>query len=264
MRETRKPILGRFFFRGYRVLERLTRFLGGAYTGIALGILSQRDQHIVSELKYGGETFYWTEEYNKRGLWDWERRAVERYFSECKRVLLIAAGGGREFLALRKRGMEVDAFEADPGLVRFANDLLKKEGLSAEVGLAPWDHCPDGDIRYDGALVGWAAYMHIRGRERRVTFLRELRDKLEVGSPLLISFYTRIGKSRYFPIVAKIGNVPARILGRDRVEVGDCMIPNFVHFFNREEIENELREGGFELLDFETAEYGHAIGCAIY
>jgi hypothetical protein len=105
--------------------------------------------------------------------------------------------------------------------------------------------------------------MHIRGRRRRVTFLRELRDKLEAGSPILLSFYTRMGKSRYFPMVAGIGNVPAQILGRDRVEVGDCMIPNFAHFFTREEVESELGEGGFTLLDFETAEYGHAIGRAI-
>lgn len=244
-------------------MERLTRLLSGVYTGIGLGILAQEDLHVVSELKYGGEAFYRTEEYNKRGLWDWERRAVERYFAGCKRVLIMAAGGGREFLALRKRGLEVDGFESDPGLVRFANELLEKEGLAFEVGLAPWDHCPVGDRRYDGAIVGWGAYMHIRGRRRRATFLRELRDKLEAGSPILLSFYTRMGKSRYFPMVAGIGNVPAQILGRDRVEVGDCMIPNFAHFFTREEVESELGEGGFTLLDFETAEYGHAIGRAI-
>jgi hypothetical protein len=263
MKETRRPILGRFFLRGYRAMHTLTRLLGGVYTGTALGILSQKDLHMVGELKYGGEDSYWTEEYNKRGLWDWERRAVERYFAGCKSVLVIATGGGRELLALARRGMEVDGFESDPGLVRFANDLLKKEGLALEVGLAPWDHCPGGEGRYDGAIVGWGAYMHIRGRRRRVNFLQELRDKLDKGSPILISFATRMGKSRYFPIVAKIGNVPARILGRDRVEVGDCMIPNFAHFFTREEVESELREGGFDLIDFETAEYGHGIGRAI-
>ena len=263
MNTLRRPILGRLFFRGYRMMGRLTRLVNGAYTGLGLAVLTQEDLHAVSELKYGGEGFYWTEEYNKRGLWDWERRAVERYFAECKRVLVMATGGGREFLALRKRGIEVDGFESDPGLVQFANQLLDKEGLSAEIGLAPWDHCPVGDRRYDGAVVGWAAYMHIRGRRRRVTFLRELRDKLDGGSPILLSFYTRIGKSRYFPIVAMVGNVPARILGRDRVEVGDCMIPDFAHFFTREEVESELAEGGFELLDFETAEYGHAVGRAM-
>ena len=263
MNDAGKPLLGRLFFRGYRTLEGLTEALSGVYTGLALGILSQRDLHLISERKYKGEKFYRSEAYNKRGLWDWERRAVEKHFAGCKSLLVLAAGGGREVLALRKRGMTVDGFESDPALVRFANELIEKESAGSGIELSPWDHAPAGDRRYDGVIVGWGAYMHIRGRKTRVALLRELRDKLETGSPVLLSFYTRMGLRRYFPAVARVGNLAARLFGGDRVEVGDSLIPNFVHFFIRAEMESEFREGGFEMVEFIEEEYGHSVGRAV-
>lgn len=263
MKDRDGGILPRVFFRGYRMLERVTKMVSGAYTAFGLGILRPEELHEVARLKYSEEEFYWTEEYNRRGLFDWERRAVEQHFQGSRRILVLAAGGGREVLALLRSGKQVDGFESHPGLARFAGQLLREEGLDADIGLVPWDRCPPGERRYDGAIVGWGAYMHIRGRETRVAFLREIRDRLAAGSPILLSFYTRMGKSHYFPMIARIGNLPARILGRDRVEVGDAMIPSFAHFFTRKEMERELSEGGYEMVAFETAEYGHAIGRAV-
>ena len=38
--------------------------------------------------------------------------------------MVVGGGGGREVLALRRLGYEVDGFECDPGLVACANELL--------------------------------------------------------------------------------------------------------------------------------------------
>lgn len=254
-----RSTVARLYLAGYRGLEGMTRLVSGVYTGVWLGAFRSRDLHRVSELKYERAGFYRTEGYNRWGLWECERRVVERHFTACRRLIVLAAGGGREVLALRLLGLSVDGFEADARLVEFANGLLEKEGLVADIERVPWDECPPGDRRYDGGIVGWSGYMHIRGRARRVAFLRQLRSRLETGAPVLLSFHARMGRSRFFPVVARVGNLTARMLGRERVEVGDCLIPSFAHFFTRKELERELAEAGFELLEFETAEYGHAV-----
>jgi hypothetical protein len=104
--------------------------------------------------------------------------------------------------------------------------------------------------------------MHIRGRERRILFLRGLRTRLVTGSPILISFNTRRDDSPYFRGIAVIGNVVAFLLRRSRVEIGDSLVPNYAHYFTKAQLESEMAAAGFELISFESLEYGHAVGRA--
>jgi hypothetical protein len=258
-----RSVFVRFYFRVYRAMERFSTLVSMGYSGFWLGVLTSEQLHAIGEVRYGGESFYWTDEYNKKGLWGWEKRVVERDFAGHGHLLLAAAGGGREVFALRQLGIQVDGFDADAGLVRFANEFLEREGMTPDIKLAPWDRCPDFDGKYDGVIVGWGGYTHIRGRERRVMFLRELRDRVAVGSPILLSFYTVTVDNRLFRGIPRIGNVLARIFRRDRVEFGDCLIPNYAHFFTEEQIKSELKESGFEMISFEKVEYGHSVGRAV-
>ena len=253
----------RLYFASYRAIRGLVRAIQMAYCGFWLGILTRKQLHSIGERKYRKDRKYWTEEWNKGGLFDWEQQVVERDFAACRRVLIAAAGGGREVLALRRTGMEVDGFESDPGLLNVANELLEKEGLAPDLKGAPWDHCPAAVSKCDGVVVGWAAYMLIRGRDERIDFLRELRARVAEGSPILLSFMTRSERSRYFRYVARIGNILAAPLGRDRVDVGDTLLPNFAHRFTREQLEAEMMEGGFRMISYDGVPYGHAVGRAV-
>jgi hypothetical protein len=104
--------------------------------------------------------------------------------------------------------------------------------------------------------------MLLPGRARRIALLRELRTKVETGSPILLSFLTRRPTDVHFRIAAGIGNLARSILRRERLEVGDDLEPNFVHRFVQDEIASELAAGGFELKSFAAAPYGHAIALA--
>lgn len=233
------------------------------YIGVWLGVLTRRQLHAVGEWKYGRDERYWTDAYNKSGLWDWEKTAMDRSFAGCKSLLLAAAGGGREVLALRRRGVEVEAFESDPGLVQFANELLEKEGMVGDVKLAPWDSCPDYELEFDGVMVGWGAYTHIRGRERRIDFLQEVRSRVVPGSPILLSFATRDETSGYFRGIRRIANVFASVLRRESIELGDSLVPHYVHYFTKAQLESEIVAADFELVVFKRMPYGHAVGRAV-
>jgi hypothetical protein len=263
VRMAETPVLVRLYFGSHGFLVGLTRFLSLIHNGFWLGVLTRKHLHSISEKAYERNRKYWTDDYNKSGLWGWESRVVERHFAGCKRVLLAAAGGGREVLALRRLGLEVDGFEANPGLVRVANELLEREGFAPDIALAVWDESPNYEAKYDGIIVGWGAYTHIRGKDKRVAFLHSLRERVGVGAPILLSFHGMNGNSGFLRRVSRLGNLVARVLSRDRVEVGDRLIPDYAHFFSRQQVESELQESGFELIAFETAEYGHSIGRAV-
>jgi hypothetical protein len=252
----------RLYFRSQRLMQHLTLLQSSIFTGFWLGFLTRKQLHDIGEGYFREERFYSTDEWNTRGLFDWEKTSVETHFGDCKKLLVAGAGGGREVIALRRLGFEVDGFDSHPDLIRAANELLAREGMAPDIRAAPWDRCLDTDREYDGVIIGWGAYMHIRGRERRVAFLRELRSKVAVGAPVLLSFYVTSPNSRYFRWVARVGAPLARVLGREPVAVGDCLLPFYAHFFTQERLEAELAAGGFGLVAFELVEYAHAIAHA--
>lgn len=238
------------------------------FSGFWLAIFKKETFHTIDKFYYDNNKMYYGEGYNKRGLYDWEGKAIDRYLKRCKHLLVGAVGGGREVLALRKLGYDVDAFECHPGLVRYANDLLKKQGLAPDVQLVSRDTCPKTGKVYDGVVIGWGAYTLIRGKKQRVAFLRDLRRQMKKGSPLFLSFMCRTSIALHYRAIAVIGNALKMLLWRkDYLEEGDNLsfnreVFNYIHCFTREEILAELREAGFELAFYSSEGYGHAVGVA--
>lgn len=112
----------------------------------------------------------------------------------------------------------------------------------------------------DAIIVGWGGYMLIAGRARRVAFLREAARRLPAGAPVLVSFFVVERHDVRLRTTACIATPLRRLLRREPVTVGDCLLPNLVHFFTRDELAAELADGGLDLVDFGTEEYGWAVG----
>ena len=199
--------------------------------------------HAADEHYYSRALMFYTDSHNLSGLFPWEAAAVDRHFHGCRSVLVSSAGGGREVVALERRGLEVFGFECHRELINAANDLLSRHGLKARVWLAPRDEFPAHMPTCDGAVVGWASYMLIQQRARRIEFLRQLRTHILAGGPLLISFFARSRDSRSLRITARIASMLRAVRGRPRAEVGDDLAPNFVHRFSEAEIARARRRG---------------------
>ena len=230
-----------------------------AFVGTWLGFLDRHALHAADELYYRHTRMYHSDRHNLSGLFDWEADAIDRHFQSCRSLLVTSAGGGREVVALERRGLDVLAFECHPELVQVANQLLSREGLKARIALAPRDECPMRIPMCDGVIVGWAGYMLMQQRTRRIRFLQQLRTHMPAGGPLLLSFFARHEDSRYLRLTAAIANGLRMVRGRPRAEVGDDLAPNFVHRFSDDEIAPELQAGGFQLVEFSTAGYPHAV-----
>jgi hypothetical protein len=256
------PRAVRSYFRARERLGKVHSLLDACFAGVWLGLLDAKALHALDGVYYDQEKMYCHDAYNRRGFWAWEQEMVDSYFQPCKRILVGSAGGGREILALARRGYAVDGFECNPTFVAYANALLEKEGLPPSVRHVARDATPKATAAYDGIIVGWSGYMLIQGRARRIAFLRQLRTLTRDGAPLLVSFFARTGIERRFKVITAIGNAFRHLLGRERLQLGDDLDPNYVHYFTKAEIASEFEAAGFGLAYFGTRGYGHAVGLA--
>ena len=178
-------------------------------------------------------------------------------------MLVLGAGGGREVLALLKLGYQVDGFESHRDLVVAANELLQEEGFDPAMHWIAPNEGPDTGTTYDGIVVGWGMYMSIPTRRRRIAFLRQLRTQTRVRCPIFLDFHPRPSEQRQYDVSVNIANMIRRVLRREPAEVGDWLIPNYVHHTTQDEVTSELAEGGFDTVHYDTTEYAHAVGIAV-
>jgi hypothetical protein len=235
---------------GDAAVRRVAGSLHPAWSGLWLGLLPRPALHDIDETMYRRRRNYQGAEHNRRGLFDWEQTAVADYFPPAGRIAVVAAGGGREVLALWRMGFRPEGYECNPALVAAADGLLPVEGCPHRVQPLPRDQAPGG-AGFDAAILGWSAYSLVAGRESRTELLRGMRRLLTPDGPLLLSFFTRGKDDRRAERVARGAARVRRLLRGAEPELGDDLLPNFVHRFTRDEIEGELTSAGFRLLRWE-------------
>jgi hypothetical protein len=254
----------RWFKQADQWFTRWISIAGALHEGFWLGCLRPDDLDAITAGHYGQSLEYASAEHNQRGLFDWERVVVEQYFQPGSRILVAAAGGGREVLALRRAGFQAEGFDCSPTLVQAADAIFNRLGEPRGVTLCPSGEVPSGPALYRGLVVGWSGYTHIPARQRRIAFLQQLRNRALPGTPVLVSFFPREGSSRSETLIYRIARI-SRVLFRKRKEqpeLGDHLGWCFSHTFTREDIEAELQAAGFRPVFYSEIGEGHAVGIA--
>jgi hypothetical protein len=263
----RVPAVVRAYGAAGRRWSRAGALLQAVHEGTWLGLLRRGDLHLVDERFYDANAIYHDDAHNARGLFPWETDALE-LFPGAGRLLVMAAGGGREVLALSRMGYAVEGYECNRALVASADGFLPRQGCPARVRCLPRDEVPAAGEPFDGIILGWSAYTLMAGRAHRIDLLRRLLPLARPGAPILLSFFTRSrAYGPRFRISAGVANGIRTVLRRERAEVGDALAPNFVHYFVPKEIEAELREAGWEPRRYTPAgpgarDSGWAVGVA--
>ncbi|MBM3284238.1 MAG: hypothetical protein FJY81_00015 [Candidatus Aminicenantes bacterium] len=243
----------------FRFIFKLYGFANAFLSGFWLGIMGEKSLDAVDEISYSQKNLYTNEDYNMSGLFNWEKEMIDKHFRHARNLLLIAVGGGREVFALIKLGFKVEGYECNPKLVEFGNALLEKLEMPDRIKLLPRDHVPPGSGEYDGIIVGWGAYSHIRGREKRKQFINKLLPLLKWKAPLMISFVTRKVDTTHDKIIIYVSSFFRFLRGISRTEHGDRLNYNYFHYFRKDEIFSELQACQFRVLDFYDKEYGCAV-----
>jgi hypothetical protein len=246
-----------------RCFNRAVQLASAVHEGFWLGCLSADELNAITATHYGENQFYTSNDHNLSGLSEWESEALARYFRPASRVLVAAAGAGREVLALRKAGFDARGFECSLPLVTASQRIFNEFGEPNTVTHWPVDSVPPGQGAYDGLILGWGAYTHIPTKERRIAFLNGLRGHIPSQSPLILSFFTRTTDSVYDRAAYRTARICRFFLGgtEDALEHGDRIEwSRFVHRFTRDELELEVTSAGFRVERYdEERGSGHAI-----
>lgn len=238
-------------------------FLHNIWIGLFLGVFKRSDLKDIDDKAYRKRNKYLSYNYNKV-YHLWEKNAVEKYFKENGSVLIIAVGAGREAYSLHKSGYKVSPYESNDKLREFGNEFFKHEQIPLIIEGVERNCMPNIDKTFDGIIIGWGAYTHVRGRDVRIKLLKDAGKLLNKDGVILISFWSwRFYNERFKQLnlhqIEKIGNWSARLFRNEPVEFGDVLTPEFTRFFKDEEIVAELKDAGFELLQFDDVQYGNAV-----
>jgi hypothetical protein len=215
----------------------------------------------------GGEIF-------SGGLFSWEKALLEHpKVPKSGRVLLAAAGGGRELGALIARGYEVYAFEPVAPFLVSARRVVRGststviaaryEDLIARMAgqRGPLDDCRG---KFDFCVLGWGSLSHLTEPHLLVSVLKALRA-LAPSAPVMASFLTRSAG----PEATNGGARMLRRWFRRAVQVaGGGVVPpglrflksaGFLYYFTREELGMLCAQAGYEIDAFNDGDYPHAL-----
>jgi len=156
-----------------------------------------------SELAYSAQDTYQSDQpTTELGLFAWEERALAAFPAAPARVLVGAAGGGREAFALAGRGYAVTAFEPSPVLAqsmarraerdggvaayraRYADLPVLQPALASGASLDARTVAP-----FAAGILGWASLSHLTTDQARLEALQWFARL--VSGPILVSFFTR-------------------------------------------------------------------------
>jgi hypothetical protein len=182
-----------------RAIDRAYQRFDGARRELVLALASDRLLARYNDLAYARSKSYHPQAAEYRtGLLAWEDTTIGAHFpSPPARVLVGAAGGGREAFALAERGYAVVAFEPSGLVELMAEARAGADGV--EVYRARYDELPrvhtleGGEVdlsssgRFDAGIIGWASFSHLASDRERIDTLRSFAAL--VDGPVLVSFF---------------------------------------------------------------------------
>ncbi len=210
------------------------------------------------------------------GLFTWELRVLASpRFPRSGRVLLGAAGAGRELVALVDRGFEVVAFDPCEPFADAARSIAPRD--KANVIHASYDDLiaaaagrggPLADAvkgkPFDAVILGWASLSHVMPSSARVDLFRALRV-LAPDAPVLASFgltsdpgTPAAGKGR---VRRTLRRVFAALGAKGVAEDTDHFFSHigFFAYLSHEEVRDLASRSGYEIALFEDTPYAYAL-----
>ncbi|HAN31178.1 MAG TPA: hypothetical protein DCQ06_06225 [Myxococcales bacterium] len=155
--------------------------------------LTPKEAEEVTAFAYKFAWGYARLDHQLSGLHPFETAFLDRY--PAQRVYVAACGGGRELVAIAKRGLIVDGAEPSSALRRAAS-----KGLGAPVMNSRLqdllEQTPPIEP-YDLVLVGWGGWSHVVESDERIAILEALRPWVTAKGALCLSWPLDQGSDQF-------------------------------------------------------------------
>lgn len=271
----RPPAWARLLYRASRSLSSLNRAQEIVRDELLFGYLRPEARSELTLSVYakthgyleGGEIF-------AQGLFPWEAAMLDHQrVPRAGRVLLGAAGGGRELAGLLARGYEVTAFEpVEPFFesarrsARGSSAVVLKGSYADLVRRARDASGPLSPVQgpFDLCLLGWGSLSHLSSTREVAEVLAAIRS-LAPRAPVLTSFWagvsikpSRLGGATRLRraargVIASLGGKPFPRGLEFLTDVG------FMLTFTEQELAEASALGGYDVALFDEADYPHAL-----
>lgn len=185
---------------------------------------------------------------------------IAALMSPRARVAVAGCGGGRDIIALAKRGYSVTGFDIAPSSVETARRALTERGISATVhrGDAADFVCPGGP--FELFIFSWVAYGYIPGKPRRVKALRNALRALAPNGRILLPLKVRDSEAlgRGWRLARLVANLTRNTF---HLEPGDLLHEGFLYErrFSRDEIAGEAAAADLELERWDSFPDSHGV-----
>lgn len=260
-----------------RATNRLDSLRDGVRDELLLAWIRHEDRAGLTAAVYAEQATYLPGGHRfKSGLFPWERRAFDLpIFPRSGRVLIGAAGAGRELVALEERGFSVVAFDPCAPFADAARDVadpLKSTVLHASYAdLVAATEGRGGPLAsaiegppFDAVVLGWGSLSHVLPSTERTALLRAVRA-IAPDAPVLTSFAIEGDSSAPPESKGRIRDTLRRVFGALHApgvsEAGDHFFLNggFFAYLGRDEIVRLAWAAGYEVAHYDDTSYPHAI-----
>ncbi len=260
MRNFLRVVLFSGLYQCGRALERAARLWFYA----AAGAVRLADLRAAIEREGDAGASQW-KGFNWSGLMTWERDFYLRFLKPDDRLLVVGCGTGRDLLALLQLGYRAEGLDVAPQCTATAGQLLRERGFEVPLytGAIETVELPG---RFDAFIFAWLCYSYIPQSETRTYVLRKLREQLNPGGRILLSYAPAETLPRRLPI--RLTQLVTSLSRSDwRPEYGDFVeLANrgryFVHYehrFMREGFEGEAEAAGLTVAFHEREGVGMAV-----
>lgn len=225
-------------------------------------ISSESSRFFVNQKLYEREIDYLPgQAFFNRGLFEWESRLLAHpSFPRSGRLLLFAAGGGREADAFSKKGYRVVALEPNPLFLSRGKAFTScdRNILWAKGSFNDWLLNHESvrfltlDSQFEAVWVGWGAFSYLFSPEHQRAFLLSIKTSFP-RAPVVLSFLVH-PRPRAWPSL--IRNACSKDgLGSHRVFLPKS---GFSFMFTADQIRELAETTGYAIECLEMSPYPHA------
>ncbi|MRG97896.1 class I SAM-dependent methyltransferase [Polyangium spumosum] len=260
-----------------RLAHRLATAREGLRDELLLAWIPETDRAALTAALYARQRTYLPGGHRfESGLFTWEKRALDApAFPREGRVLVGAAGAGREVVALLDRGYSVTAFDPCVDFVESARALVQNRRAKILLGsyddLVAASEGRGGALAslaeppsFDAVILGWGSLSHVLPASARLGLLRAVRT-LAPRAVVLTSFQLRHDTEAKTETKGRLRDALRRAFttmgAPGRSEPGDQFFPDggFFSYLSPDEIPRAAFEAGYEVALFEEGPYPHAL-----
>lgn len=199
------------------------------------------------------------EGYALLGLFGWEEPFVRRFLKPDDRILIVGSGSGREVIALRRDGYDVEGLEPARAAAELSREIMKKAGVEARIRIGGIETV-ELDAVFDLFIFSWYCYSYIPHRATRIAALGAARAHLAPGGRIILSYI--IGEPIPKRLPFTVAAFAARVSGAGWTPEKNDVLSfepgglHFEHHFGPGEVEEEARAAGLKVAALQLGDDG--------